>query len=562
MTLMDSENSKRLRYVGAAGVSLLAIFAVVATLGGSLGWLRAIPWVVGLWVLWVVVVMAALSLSLTVDRPDYKRLVFIIVCIALGLRGVALVTSPILEIDYYRYLWDGKVLAEGVSPYAYSPAQILDADKANPDEAYQRVVSLSLKSESNHEILNRIHFAKHTTIYPPVSQFVFAAAMKWFPAGASAKAHVVWMKLVLVVFDLLTIVLVLKLLVDCGFSPGWLIAYAWNPLVIKEVANSGHLDSIAVFFVVAAVFVAAKSLRKAQETRGQWQLWVSASSLALGFGAKLFPIILLPLFVVVFSKVRWHRGAVFLIAFAIPASGICWLMGQALADRQESQLYFAQQGQPSQEGLGGFLSTWRMNDVVFSTLYRNLNPSSDSKQQPWFVLTANQQRQTLDRWGQQFRIGRSSPAFFLTRLVTLLIFFIVYGWILVRTYRNDSPGEDRFPIGNIVWILTVFLFLQPTVNPWYWLWVVPFTCFANHKGWTLISGFLLVYYVRFWFKNVANFDFAGEPYQGVGMFDNVVAWAEFAAIAVVIGWIRFGRDRLVRGGQPDSDGYSDVQFHG
>ena len=132
MTLMDSENSKRLRYVGAAGVSLLAIFAVVATLGGSLGWLRAIPWVVGLWVLWVVVVMAALSLSLTVDRPDYKRLVFIIVCIALGLRGVALVTSPILEIDYYRYLWDGKVLAEGVSPYAYSPAQILDADKANP----------------------------------------------------------------------------------------------------------------------------------------------------------------------------------------------------------------------------------------------------------------------------------------------------------------------------------------------------------------------------------------------------------------------------------------------
>ena len=88
MTLMDSENSKRLRYVGAAGVSLLAIFAVVATLGGSLGWLRAIPWVVGLWVLWVVVVMAAFYAEAD-DRAALasvpKRFVrFYLSCVVLG----------------------------------------------------------------------------------------------------------------------------------------------------------------------------------------------------------------------------------------------------------------------------------------------------------------------------------------------------------------------------------------------------------------------------------------------------------------------------------------------
>ena len=166
-------------------------------------------------------------------------------------------TPPILEVDFYRYLWDGRVSASGVSPYAYSPAQVLAAETANVDSDYRRVVSCSIASESNHTILSRVHFADYTTIYPPISQAVFAATMKWFPVDASVTAHVLWMKLVLVAFDLATMMLLVKLLLLQHRSLGWLIGYAWDPLVVKEIANSAHLDSIAVFLLTAAVYFAA-----------------------------------------------------------------------------------------------------------------------------------------------------------------------------------------------------------------------------------------------------------------------------------------------------------------
>ena len=49
-------------------------------------------------------------------------------------------------------------------------------------------------------------------------------------------------------------------------------------------------------------------------------------------------------------------------------------------------------------------------------------------------------------------------------------------------------------------VLAVFFFLQPTENPWYWLWALPFVCFARNRAWLLVSCWLFVYYVRFWLK--------------------------------------------------------------
>ena len=537
---MVNSTSKQLRKVCIAGISLLAIFSFIVMLGQFSDWTRVIPGVVTLLVLATLVAFVGLAQSLQVQPSGHKRLLFIIVSIALGLRGAAIFTVPILEVDYYRYLWDGKVLAKGISPYAYSPAQVLLADNANTRDDYQQAVFMSIESDSNYTILQRVHFPEYTTIYPPVSQLVFASAMKWFPAHASVSAHVTFMKFVLLIFDVLTLGLLLKLLARRGHSPGWSIAYAWNPLVIKEVANTGHLDSIAVFFLVAAVYFAATWLSKSADSRKTWPLWTCGLSLALGFGAKLFPVILLPLFVVGFAKVRWASALVFLIAFAIPAGGICWVMAQSMGDREHEQQHFAAKpDQQSKEGLAGFLGSWRMNDVIFSGIYRNLKPSSDTvDHEPWYVLLKNDHRTGFDQWLRQKSIGGANPAFAVSRLITLAVFGFFYAFMLYKTYRS----EHSLAIENYVWVLTVFLFLQPTVNPWYWLWVAPLTCFANHKGWMFVSGLLMIYYLRFWFRGLPDsYSFGGGAYHGAGLFDHGVAWLEFAAIVAVILWIRLTR---------------------
>ena len=46
-------------------------------------------------------------------------------------------------------------------------------------------------------------------------------------------------------------VLVLRLLTQTGRHRGWAIAYGWCPLVIKEIANSGHLDALATCSMTA-----------------------------------------------------------------------------------------------------------------------------------------------------------------------------------------------------------------------------------------------------------------------------------------------------------------------
>ena len=42
-------------------------------------------------------------------------------------RLLLLPSHPIQEIDLYRYIWDGEVSAAGVSPWEFSPAQVLAA---------------------------------------------------------------------------------------------------------------------------------------------------------------------------------------------------------------------------------------------------------------------------------------------------------------------------------------------------------------------------------------------------------------------------------------------------
>ena len=89
----------------------------------------------------------------------------------------------------------------------------------------------------------------------------------------------------MIAFDLGTCLLLLDLLRRRGLEPAWAILYAWNPLVIKELAGSAHVDSAMIFFLV----LAARELLLGR-VRSAW----------IAYGAALLvkptPILLLPLF--------------------------------------------------------------------------------------------------------------------------------------------------------------------------------------------------------------------------------------------------------------------------
>ena len=557
----ESPNPWAIRNVCISGVALVAVFALLHWLSPPFEYgsqlTRPYLTVAGLLVFASVISFFALINALKVPSQQRRSLLMLIVSFALCTRLITVFTCPILELDYYRYIWDGKTVAEGVSPYLHSPEQVLNAG-SDETETLKRLDAMSVRTESNHTILSRVHFEDHTTIYPPVSQIVFASVMKWFPDTASVEAHIVTMKLALVLFDLGTLLLIWFLLAKLGFNVGWMIVYAWNPLVLKEIANGGHLDSIATFFMVASiVLLACWQLAGSTKKNKTLLLIGSGTALGLGFGAKLFPVVLLPALAVYVSRKSWGQAGLFSILF-VSIAGLClWPMLDPIVNRADlpteeveapidvddlvdvdTSLPWDSSGeQPTvtkaEHGAVGFFSRWRMNDTVFSFVYLNFKDSDrDFDETPWFVVTSTDFRKRFEVWCQEKSVGGDKPAFLMAKVLTLGAFLLFYCWqlLVIRQRKFESSVAGRraemvFLLRRLVIILTAFLFLQPTVNPWYLVWIMPLACFSGNRGWLLASGLLLTYYSRFWFElSDGPFEVLWRKYSGVGIYDQFVAW--------------------------------------
>lgn len=469
--------------------------------------------------------------------------------VAVLCRLALLPSEAIQEVDLYRYLWDGQVSAQGVSPFAYPPQQVRElaekraqqrgaaTDPVNDirvDPPPQRNQPPDLVRLADHvndvpavkTLLQRVHYAELTTVYPPVSQWVFWGVAKLLPISADVWTHVLGMKFAIMLFDLATIPLILVLLRVTGRSPAWVIAYAWNPLVLKEFSGSGHLDSIAVFFFVAAICLAVK------------QGWGrSAALLAIATAAKLFPVLLLPALIVACWQSRGSKTVVVSAVVFCCVLGMCFAPGmiaarqqtvhavatarQASAPREVSgdsggkqpratsytddappELFLAEnehlsdgleeaemvQKSGSDDGFHQFFTRWEMNDIAFLLIHENLRHNSGAPH--WMLLPASSAGERID-----LLLGPSPKApFVAARVITIAIWCLVAAFVVARIKRDNPDSLLRACFA----LTTAFWFLAPTLNPWYWTWALPLVPFARHRSWLLVACCLSLYYTRFW----------------------------------------------------------------
>jgi alpha-1,6-mannosyltransferase len=161
-----------------------------------------------------------------------RGLLSIILFFAVAFRLCLIPMDPVvLSKDVYRFIWDGRVQQHGINPYRYPPA----------DEA--------LKTLRDEQIYPNINRKAYPTVYPAGAQIFFR--MAYALVGDSVHGF----KGLMVFFDILTLLALTALLRAYGFEANRLIVYAWNPLVIWEIAYSGHLEGVMVFLMVAALLL-------------------------------------------------------------------------------------------------------------------------------------------------------------------------------------------------------------------------------------------------------------------------------------------------------------------
>jgi hypothetical protein len=497
------------------------------------------------------------AIRTAVRMSPSRHLLALIVVPAIAFRLTLLFSDPIEEIDLYRYLWDGAVLDQGVSPFRYSPHQVLEASLADdlPNDLRQLVV-LRDSSPPLHAIVRRIHFGDLPTIYPPVSQAVFAAVDRVTLHDASVPVRMRMMKAAFIGFDLCTLFILLKLLQVTGLPLGWAIAHAWCPLVVKEIANSGHLDSLATLLTVMSMYLALRYDPRQAPTRRHAALFGSvaaAATLAFAVGAKLYPVILLPvLFAIVSRQYGWRIAGGLVGMTVVLSSVLIWPMmptGNLEPIKPDSIPLVVNDAPPlppedvsltakdPSQSLRAFLSRWEMNDFIFLIVMENLRPTDQlpPHEVAWFSFVPQSWRIWIaGRVQSGLNIDAEMAPFLITRAILSLVFAalaVVFAW---RAYRSDRPLDYlNAAFLTVVW----FWLLLPTANPWYWTWAVPLLPFARNRVWLAVSGLAFTYYLRFWLvAHFPNSSILGTGYNGALFFDYIITWIEFGPWFV---WLAF-----------------------
>lgn len=199
------------------------------------------------------------AVTLTLRGGLSRRALLAVLAVAALMRLAVLLAPPYLSDDVNRYVWDGRVEAAGINPYRYVPA---DGHLA------------SLRDEAIFPHINRSDYAP--TIYPPIAEYIFLL-------GTRLSESLTAMKGTLLAFELVGVLLLLRLLDEWHLPRERILIYVWHPLTLWEFAGSGHVDAAIVTFLALALWA-----------RRREAAWLTGSALAAAALVKFFPAVLFP----------------------------------------------------------------------------------------------------------------------------------------------------------------------------------------------------------------------------------------------------------------------------
>jgi hypothetical protein len=376
-------------------------------------------------------------------KPD--RLLF---GAAVLFRLLLLFATPQLSDDVYRFIWDGRLLVHGFNPYLYLPSDIIHTDTAviaNLDEI----------------LFQQLNSPDYFTVYPPLNQALFGLAA-WLSNG-SFLWNVVWLRVPIIVSEIGTLWVMIKLLRRLNLNPNLALLYGLNPLIILELTGNLHFEAIMIFFALLAVWWLMKG-----------RTVLSAGVIALAIGTKLLPLILLPIIV---RRLGWMKG----LAYSALAGLITIAMFAPFASVELIQNVFS--------SINLYFQKFEFNASVYYVL----------REIGYWIEGYN----TIERVGVWLSIATTGS-----------ILWIAFRW------RNVSTAAQ------VLASLTIYFAFATTVHPWYIATPVAASVFTRFRYPILWSALIpLSYFTYRTLPFQENLWLTGIEYTLVGLTAIAEIWA-------------------------------------
>ncbi|WP_370390690.1 mannosyltransferase [uncultured Winogradskyella sp.] len=345
---------------------------------------------------------------------DFKLLV----AASVLFRLIFLFAEPNLSQDFYRFIWDGRLLLEGMNPYVYLPISFFQEGSFPIYQGLELYKGMGALSASNY------------TNYPPINQLCFFIAA--LISGKHILGSILVLRLIIITADIGIIYLGKKLLEALNLPKSRIFLYALNPLIIIELTGNLHFEGVMLFFLVWSLYLLQK---------GKWQC--AAVVFALSIGTKLITLMLLPLFFKYIKKLENNtnklKGLKTVISFYS-------LVGLTIISLYVPFLSFQ-----FLENYTSSIGLWFGQFEFNASLY--------------YIARA------FGYWFTGFNlISTISP------VLSILTFLSILGLALFR--RNYTTQQL---ITSMLFATSVYFFLSTTVHPWYISTLVVLCVFNNYR---------------------------------------------------------------------------------
>jgi hypothetical protein len=360
-------------------------------------------------------------LRLQHDQPS----LWVVWIFALLFRSILLATRPDLSDDIYRYLWDGHLLNQGISPYAYP---VNDAN-LNP-------YAIPIRELVNHSWM--------ASPYLPVAQLLFGIITRIFSQSIFV------FQATAATLDLAAGWLVMAILKRLALPQSGVLIYLWNPLVIIEFASSAHVDAWMIFLTLLAMWCAARAIPNARSQLG-WHL-ASAASLAAATLTKVLPALLAPLFL---RRWGWKSMLFYILVIILFLGFFAASPGWGLSGSLDGKGLFG--------ALRIYAAYWNYNGSLYHWLEVLLTGYKTPGAVPVTPVTET-----------AIRVARLTSASL--TLITLMV-VVIWAWRLDDPSRADPPTRTLALLQLAVLPISAYILFTPTLHPWYTTFILPFLPF-------------------------------------------------------------------------------------